>query len=307
MLDRGPCVPFYTPMKQEFDRIAGEKTSAALPHPYYLGLVHAVSSMARRAGKIIMQYHGKHYDIEIKDDESPVTIADQKSSEYLVTALSKMTPNWVVVSEENETVPQDSANATYWTIDPLDGTREFIERTGGFCVKIALIAQARPVLGVIYCPVQDVLYTGVENGTAIKITGTNPPQEIQTRNVTPGEKLSVLFNRKHADYALYREARLALAAQNLILPVHPKTKPGLPRSMQVAEGLADIHAGTGTSAGSGYIWDVAADDVILTNAGGAFYALKTGQSLIYDQPRQCVPGYMAIGDISLRTKPLIHP
>lgn len=300
MLDRGALVPFYTLMKHEFNRITG-------PNPYYLGLIAPVSHMARRAGAIIMQYHGRNYDIAIKDDESPVTIADQKSSEYLVSSLTCMTPNLVVVSEENDIVPQDTANATYWTIDPLDGTREFIEQTGGFCVKIALISQARPVLGVIYCPVQDTLYTGVERGVALKSIGLNPPQEIHTRSVTWGEKLSVLFNRKHSDYALYREARLALAQQNLILPVQPKTKPGLPRSMQVAEGLADIHAGTGTSAGSGYVWDVAADDVILTNAGGAFYALNNAERLVYDQPRHCVPAYMAIGDITLRTKPIIHP
>lgn len=300
MLDRGALVPFYTLMKHEFNRITG-------PNPYYLGLIASISGMARRAGAIIMQYHGQSYDIAIKDDESPVTIADQKSSEYLVSSLSRMTPNWAVVSEENTIIPDDTANATYWTIDPLDGTREFIEQTGGFCVKIALISQARPVLGVIYCPVQDVLYTGVEHGVALKSTGSNPPQEIHTRSVTPGEKLSVLFNRKHSDYAQYREARLALAQQNLILPVQPKTKPGLPRSMQVAEGLADIHAGTGTVSGSGYVWDVAADDVILTNAGGAFYALNSAERLIYDQPRHCVPAYMAIGDITLRTKPIIRP
>lgn len=303
MLDRGASFAFYTRMKQEFDRIAGQTASAPEPHPYYLGLVEAVSEMARRAGRIIMKYHDRDYDIEIKDDDSPVTIADQKSNDYLATSLSLLTPNLVVVSEENDIVPQDAANEPFWTIDPLDGTREFIEKTGGFCVKIALIAEARPVLGVIYCPVQDVLYTGVEHGAAIKIIGDNPPQEIHTRAVAPGEKLSVLFNRKHADPALYREARLALADQNLILPIRPKIKPGLPRSLQVAEGMADIHAGTGTEGGSGFIWDVAADDVILTNAGGAFYALKSGESLVYDQPRQRVPGYMAIGDKSLRTKP----
>lgn len=293
-------VAFYNAMEQEFNRIAGK---TPLPHPYYLGLVHSVAGLARRAGAIIMQYHDNPYDIQIKDDQSPVTIADQKSSEYLESSLSAMTPNWVVVSEENNVTPDDAANATYWAIDPLDGTREFIEKTGGFCVKIALIEKGRPVLGAIYCPVQDVLYTGVQNDVALKTTGANPPQKMHTRAVAGGEKLTVLFNRKHSDYAQYREARLALAAQHLILPVHPKTKPGLPRSMQVAEGSADLHAGTGTAAGSGYVWDVAADDVILTNAGGALYALKTGQALIYDQPRLCVAGYLALGDISLRTKP----
>ncbi|MGZ9097545.1 MAG: 3'(2'),5'-bisphosphate nucleotidase CysQ family protein [Micavibrio sp.] len=278
-------------MNETFNRITRSD-------PFLTGLIDPVSNLAREAGAIVMGYHGKTYDIQIKGDESPVTIADKKSSDFLVSALSLLTPGIPVVSEENDVEPGNSA---YWAIDPLDGTKEFIQQTGGFCVKIALINERRPVLGVIYCPVQDVLYSGVEHGQAIRIHGSDT-RIMQTRACPEKGALSVLFNRKHADPALYKEYRLTLAAGGVFLPVHPKIKPGLPRSMQVAEGRADIHAGTGVRSGSGFAWDIAADDVILTNAGGILFALPTGEKMIYDRPRDPVPAYLALGDPRLRTK-----
>ncbi len=284
-------------MNKIFNRITG-------PDPALTALIDPVSRMARDAGAIIMGYYGKAYDIQIKGDESPVTVADKTSSDFLVTALSLLTPGIPVVSEENDVEPGESG--TYWTIDPLDGTKEFIGKTGGFCVKIALIDAFRPVLGVIYCPVQDVLYHGVEHGQAIRVQG--PDQQVMKTRACPEKgALSVLFNRKHADPSLYKEHRLALAAQGIFLPVHPKTKPGLPRSLQVAEGLADIHAGTGVQRGSGFAWDIAADEVILDNAGGVLCTLPDGGKIAYDRPRDAAPPYLALGDARLRTKLLPAP
>lgn len=288
---------FDKPMNKIFNRITD-------PNPALTALIDPVSQMARDAGAIIMGYYGKAYDIQIKGDESPVTIADKTSSDFLVTALSRLTPGIPVVSEENDVEPDEKG--TYWTIDPLDGTKEFIGKTGGFCVKIALIDALRPVLGVIYCPVQDVLYHGAEHGQAIRIQGQDR-RIMQTRACPEKGALSALFNRKHADPALYKEHRLALAAQGIFLPAQPKTKPGLPRSLQVADGLADVHVGTGVRSGSGFSWDIAADDVILTNAGGVLCTLPDGGKITYDRPRDPVPPYLALGDARLRTKLLPAP
>ncbi len=292
-------------MVKDFNAFASGNGQPA-PHPYLQGLLPDVGRIARKAGALIMRYYGQNYAVEIKDDSSPVTTADQESSEYLVASLSALTPAYAVVSEENDTLadlgldmPYD---APYWAIDPLDGTREFIDQTGGFCIKIALIAQGRPVLGVVYCPVQNALYTGIEHGLAMKAEGHNPPRAITTKKPENRQSLRVLFNRKHADFELYQEVRMALAQGGLDLPETPHIKPSLPRSLQVAEGLADIHAGTGIRKGSGYVWDLAADDVILTNAGGVIVGVKSGARLDYHYPRSIMPAYLALGDKTLRTK-----
>ncbi len=291
-LDIGGWGRFYGPMKNTFNRI----------NPALETLLPSVSMLARQAGAIIMGFHGRKYQVEIKDDESPVTAADKKSSAFLVSGLSRLTPGYAVISEENTITPDGTSAAPFWVIDPLDGTKEFIDQTGGFCVKIALIDAARPVLGVIYCPAQDVLYTGLEHGQPLKTKGSQAPEILKTRFASEKGALTTLFNRKHADPVLYREYRLAMAAQGVTIPVQPKIKPGLPRSLQVAEGLVDAHVGSGIRAGSGYGWDVAADDLILTLAGGSLFSLTDGRALNYANPRDMVPPYLAVGDASLRTK-----
>ena len=279
-------------MKKEFGKV----------NPAYQALLPQISMLAKNAGSLIMDHHGRDYSVEIKDDSSPVTTADKESNLILTSGLSDLTPGYKVVSEENTVTPEAGSDAPFWVIDPLDGTREFIDQTGGFCVKIALIEASRPVLGVIYCPVQDVLYTGLEHGQPLKTKGDKAPQILKTRFAPEKGALTTLFNRKHADPALYREYRLKMAANDVILPVQPKIKPGLPRSLLVAEGVVDAHAGTGTLDGSGYAWDVAADDLILALAGGALFSLHDGARLDYARPREKMPPYMAVGDASLRTK-----
>lgn len=279
-------------MKKDFDKV----------NPAYALLLPSVSELARHAGALIMSYHDCDYGLEIKDDNSPVTKADKESSELLVTELSRLTPGYAVISEENDVNPDPDSGDPFWIIDPLDGTKEFIDQTGGFCVKIALIEESRPVLGVIYCPVQDVLYTGLEHGQPLKTTGSDAPQILKTKFAPEKGALTTLFNRKHADPTLYREYRMNMAVCDVFVPRHPKITPGLPRSLQVAEGLVDAHVGSGTLLGSGYAWDVAADDLIVTLAGGALFSLHDGARLDYSNPRDKAPPYLAVGDASLRTK-----
>lgn len=260
------------------------------------------AGFARQAGGLIMKHYGKNIGVTLKDhDQSPVTAADMESSAFLVSRLGALSPGIPVVSEENDT----PGGRTYWAVDPLDGTKEFISRTRGFCVKIALIHEYEPVVAAVFCPAQNVLYGALKDGPAVKITPDGAIQRITTRTVTKPTPLKTLFNKKHADPAEYKARRAELAAKGLVLSARPLVMPGLPRTLQVAEGLADAHLacgfGAGPSAGSGFVWDAAPDDLILRRAGG-FTALYDGSPLDFSTPRQRMPGYVALGDAGLRAR-----
>lgn len=275
------------------------RRGAPCPAPRLFQMMTQVEPLAREAGALLLSYYRKKYTVAIKDDDSPVTVADTESSALLVAGLSRLTPRIPVISEENDT----DGNEMYWAVDPLDGTKEFIDKTGGFCIKIALVADSRPVAGMVFCPAQDVLYTSVENGPAVKIVRDGPPQRLQTR--AAGPRLTTLFNKKHSDPDEYMTRRDALAEGGLKLPARPRTIPGLPRNLQIAEGLADVHLasgfGSGPLKGSGFVWDAAADHLILANAGG-FMVNLDGTELRYDRPRERMPAYIACGDPALRSR-----
>lgn len=267
----------------------------------YMPLALIAADAARGAGTLLMKYYGKNIAVTLKPgDDSPVTAADHAANDYLVARLSRHS-HVPVVSEENTL----SARNTYFAIDPLDGTREFLARNGGFCVKVALIHNLSPVAGVVYCPAQGILYAAVAGGPAVKIGPDRVMHPLTTRRVMESGALKTCFNKKHADPAEYDRVRAMLKTRGVLLPARPLVRPGLPRNLRVAEGLIDVHLGsghaTGPAAGSGFVWDVAADDLILSRAGGCIVTYD-GSPLDYSRPRDRLPGFIALGDKSLRTK-----
>ena len=110
------------------------------------------------AGEQILEVYNKDFNVELKGDNSPLTLADKKSHDLIFARLS-MT-DYPVLSEEGKSIPYNKRKTwtTFWMVDPLDGTKEFIKRNGEFTVNIALIEDNKPILGVIYIPVQQKLY-----------------------------------------------------------------------------------------------------------------------------------------------------
>lgn len=272
--------------------------------------------IARDAGGLIMHFYAAAQtrpdiiNAQIKDDDSPVTAADHAAGALIETHLAALTPGVTVVTEENDILPEDDAGL-YWAVDPLDGTREFLDRTGGFCVRITLMDSYAPVLAVIFSPAHETSYFGIAGGAAFRQTGADAPVIMRTRQAATG--LTALFNARHADAAFYNECRLGLlTSRNLDIPETPDAKPGLPRTMRVADGLADLHINTGKPGPtpetrlthtSGYGWDNAGDDLILRNAGGIAVQLYDGKPLSFRQPvRERMPAHIAFGDINLGIK-----
>lgn len=272
-------------------------------------MLRRAGTIAREAGGVIMKFYAAgNAAVQIKSDKTPCTDADIASSELIETKLAAIEPGIVVVSEENDVDPR--GQSLYWVIDPLDGTKEFIAHTGGFAVKIALMHHNEPVLGVVYAPAFNTLYTGLRGGLAMRQTGRNAPKHLSVRD-TGKYDLRVLFNQAHADRALYDAQRARFKPSDVEFPAQPDIYPGLPRNLRVAEGLADFNVMTGLdpalAAGGGYSWDNAPDALILRNAGGEMRRLSDGAALTFGDPRQRMPSYIAIGDKKLGTKLFPEP
>ena len=131
-------------------------------------LLYAVRKIAEEAGQAILDiYHQDDFKVESKSDQSPLTQADLASHNIINQALKKLTPEIPILSEEGEQLRGDVE--TFWCVDPLDGTKEFIKRNGEFTVNIALIKNHQPDLGVIYIPVNNETFIGMNGDGAKKM------------------------------------------------------------------------------------------------------------------------------------------
>ena len=130
-------------------------------------LLDHVKIIAEEAGQAILKiYHQDDFEIQTKRDQSPLTQADLASHDIITKALKKLTPTIPILSEEGDKLEGDVE--TFWCVDPLDGTKEFIKRNGEFTVNIALIEHHQPVLGVIHIPVANETFMGMKGDGAKK-------------------------------------------------------------------------------------------------------------------------------------------
>jgi len=131
-------------------------------------------ALARDAGASIMTiYDAGHIIVQSKDDTSPLTQADLLSHRIIVDGLSRLSPNWPILSEEEAEIPYDRRRVwqRFWMVDPLDGTKEFLNRNGEFTVNIALLENDTPILGVVYAPTINQMYYAAKGLGAFKVAG----------------------------------------------------------------------------------------------------------------------------------------
>lgn len=225
----------------------------------YNKLASEVYYISKKAGDIILGYYDDKIEAIRKEDNSPVTIADRAASDFIVKELKKLTPDIAVVSEENSKEENSLAfgQEKFWMVDPLDGTKSFIKKTGEFTVNIALIENKKPVGGAIYVPVQRVGYLTAEDGNAYKQDGDGLPIQIRVRPV-PDNGVVVVASLSHRtpetdEYInnLPKVSGIISASSSLKL-------------CMVAEGKADIYPRFGPT----MEWDIAAGHAILNASGG---------------------------------------
>ena len=123
-------------------------------------LLPKLISLTSKVGKTIMTLHNENIDFIVKSDSTPLTQADKISHSLITDALKKITPNVPILSEESENIPFSIRKDwdSYWLIDPLDGTRDFLDGTHEFCISIAYIENNYPVFGLIYAPFDKIHY-----------------------------------------------------------------------------------------------------------------------------------------------------
>lgn len=256
-----------------------------------------LGDLARKAGQAILAVaRGGDLGVEFKSDESPLTKADRASHDIIVAALRGITPEIPIISEEDSgTVPVEERLKfkKFWIVDPLDGTKEFIQNRTDYTVNIALISDGRPVLGVVYAPVRDWLFFGQTNSDgsaeAFKQVGDEAPRPLP------------LTENRHDDIVAVRSRSHAVDSE---LDVLKKFAPARTMSMGsslkfclLAEGLADVYY----RAGPTNEWDTAAADAVLRAAGGITLRPDGKEPLPYNKPSgKNDDGFFALGKPELR-------
>ncbi len=220
-------------------------------------ILDVLKDTAMKAGEIIMEIYQSDFTVGYKEDMSPLTVADKKANEYIVSVLSKKYPEYALLSEELKDDKKRRENDYCFIVDPLDGTKEFIKRNGQFTVNIALVYQQRPMIGVIYVPVsKDLYYASVEGG-AYKLDGdTQSLKKLHVSNKT--EKLIWVGSKSHSSE---KEANLIRAHKSQIIEV--VSVGSSLKGCLVAEQKADIYYRFGLTCE----WDTAAMHCIAEQAG----------------------------------------
>ena len=248
----------------------------------------AVVDLAREAGRRIMAIYASDFRVGEKDDRSPLTAADLAAHDCLAAGLHRLRPGYPLLSEESAAIPyaERAEWETYWLIDPLDGTKEFIKRNGEFTVNIALIHQGQAVLGVVDAPALGVTYFAAEGSGAFRREGDADPVAIRVQDQA-ARPLRVVGSRSHGSTEM--EIYLGRLGEQERLPVGSSLKFCL-----VAEGKADIYPRIGLTSE----WDTAAAQCVVEQAGGAVVDLD-GRPLRYNAKESILnPYFLVYGDKS---------
>ena len=255
---------------------------------FFLNDVDHVVDVARRAGETIMAVYHSDFVVQTKADSSPVTIADTKAEDVIVAGIGELTNEFAIVGEESVAShgwPAETGQ-TFWLVDPLDGTKEFVNRRDEFTVNIALIDRGRPVLGVVHAPAIDTTYWGSRNG-AVMATGSEVARPISVRALPP-DGMTAVVSRSHRTPGV--DAFLAAR------PIKEEISTGSSlKFCLLACARADIYPRFGRT----MEWDTAAGHAVLRFAGGSVVDVD-GVELGYGKPGFENPDFIAIGSPEIR-------
>ncbi|MFT4257859.1 MAG: 3'(2'),5'-bisphosphate nucleotidase CysQ [Pseudoxanthomonas sp.] len=253
----------------------------------------AVIAIACEAADAIMAVYAGPFEFENKADDSPLTRADLAAHHIISEGLARLTPDWPVLSEEASDIPWAVRNEwpTYWLVDPLDGTREFVKRNGEFTVNIALIEDNQPIFGVVLAPVTGEVWHAVQGQAAMR-RDRHGDAILRTRRPA-GSPLRVAASRSHRDART--EGLLARVAAQYCGGVETVALGSSLKFCRIAEGTLDLYPRFGPTSE----WDTAAAQCILEAAGGALLATD-GRAFRYNRRESLLNGdFIALGDSSL--------
>ena len=250
-------------------------------------LIPVLRRLALEAGDRIMEvYNGPDFEVKAKGDSSPVTEADEAADALISAGLRAEFPDVILITEEQADSHALSA-ATFLIVDPLDGTKEFVQRRGDFTVNIAYVQDGVPLRGVVYAPAQGRLFYTLPDGAAVEETGAldkATPGPLKPIGVsTPDNRaLMVVASKSHRDQATddyisrYAVRDMTSAGSSL-------------KFCLLATGEADLYPRLGRT----MEWDTAAGDAVLRGAGGHVVRFDDHQTLAYGKPGWDNPFFIA--------------
>jgi 3'(2'), 5'-bisphosphate nucleotidase len=255
----------------------------------------ALARIALEAGALIMEVRNRGFDVDRKDDNSPVTEADQKAEKIILEGLAKLAPGIPVLAEEEASAGRiPKLGNLFFCVDPLDGTREFINGNKDFTVNIALVFDKTPIIGVIYAPAHDMLYvaSGPDSGWSARVPVGDPlpapvlrePLRIRSAPARP----CAVASRSHRT----PETDRFLDAHGI---TDTKSAGSSLKFCLIATGEADIYPRLGRT----MEWDTAAGQAIVQAAGGKVLTLD-GTPMLYDKAERGYdnPHFVVYGDFT---------
>ncbi|MCR9365161.1 3'(2'),5'-bisphosphate nucleotidase CysQ [Vibrio antiquarius] len=256
-------------------------------------LLPQVIEIARSAGQMILEiYEKKQYEAYTKSDETPVTSADIAAHKLITERLSELTPDIPVLSEEDADISleQRAQWERYWLVDPLDGTQEFIARSGDFATIIALVDNNKPTMGVVYGPVSGVTYYAYSGKGAWKIPDMSDSVKIHTlKHEQPGQSIAIAISRRQDINRI--TSRMSSAWNYDLIPLGSAAL----KACLVAEGAVDCYLRLGPTGE----WDTAATQCIVEEAGGRILSTQL-EPLSYNERETLEnPNFIVLGDADL--------
>ncbi|MCH8498134.1 MAG: 3'(2'),5'-bisphosphate nucleotidase CysQ [Marinobacter sp.] len=240
-----------------------------------------ILTIADQAGQKVMAVYHSDFKVRTKEDNSPITAADEAAHQIIVDGLRRITPDVPILSEESAAAPWDERCHWYrfWLVDPVDGTREFTQRSGEFTVNIALIIDGEPVMGVVVAPALKEMFWGVVGEGAWKRARNGQERRISVTQ--PHEELRVVASKNHMTPET--EAFIRRLGPHQLVQAGSSLK-----ICMIAEGRADVYPRLGPTSE----WDTAAAHAVLTAAGGKITTLK-GEPLKYGKENILNPDFIA--------------
>ena len=247
--------------------------------------IQDVVTIAKEAGNAIMQVYKQDFEVEYKQDGSPLTLADKKANDIIEDGLNQLSVNLPIISEEGDDILyKDRKHWQYfWLVDPLDGTKEFAKKNDEFTVNIALIHKDKPVLGVVYAPALDICYWAKQGEGAFK-DGKKLPLKAADQHNT----YKIIVSRSHmSDETQAFIDAIDTNKEKELISIGSSLKICL-----VAEGEADISPRLGPT----MEWDTGAAHAIVNESGGQLNDQKNNNALKYNTSERLLNNYFIVAN-----------
>lgn len=230
----------------------------------------------RRAGHEIMKvYSESDIGIRLKNDKTPITIADEASNFVLQQGIKNLLVSYPIISEEDDSFEYHKRKnfEKFWLIDPLDGTKEFISKNGEFAICVALIYQCKSVFGLVYAPALEKMYMGIQNEGAYDISN-GIESKLSATNIT--------MNQSHLRFGVSRSHANQAVSDYISTFENPEIieKGSVLKLTEIAAGNIDIYPRFDENTSE---WDIAAGQIILEEAGGQVLDFETKKPLLYNK------------------------